>query len=438
MEMEGRQQKQQRHGELLEQHQQNNELRQQRMEHTQQQRRLLEQQQGGRGAGSGSGTTTAASSASSAVTVVTASARVTAAAVDAAAVGTATTATTTATVPTATTLPTTAPTTVTGKRPRPPDLDPEPWDVGAPGYRTNPAPLAPQLVPASALPLLCRLLAAAGTAKSDQINEDFRAQWGGVSRRQAELKINEMGVKKKRPGGKRSVWHLLPEYERFKDMTPEEAEEAASQPQIQTERQQETMEMQQRRKEETQLQRRLLEQGGTESPIRACSLHPQVVPDGALPLLCRLVAAAGSDDGKNIIEEFRSQWGGVSKLQARSKIKQIAIRSAENVWRLRPDWERFKDMTPEEAEEAASQSQSQSQSQAQTERQQEYVEQQQRKEEAQQRRKPAQLVPDSALPLLCRLVAAGPGELTYIAKDFRSRCEGVSRRQAEIKVCCIY
>jgi len=83
------------------------------------------------------------------------------------------------------------------------------------------------VVPDSSLPELCKLIQ---SAKQDGINKlvaTFLAAHPNVSKRQAEIRINEAAVKEKRPEDKYIVWHLREEYEKFLHMTPEEAVAAA-------------------------------------------------------------------------------------------------------------------------------------------------------------------------------------------------------------------
>lgn len=84
------------------------------------------------------------------------------------------------------------------------------------------------VVPDSSLPELCKLIQA---AKQDGINKlvaTFLQSYPNVSKRQAEIRINEAAVKEKRPEDKYIVWHLRDEYEKFLHMTPEEAVAAAA------------------------------------------------------------------------------------------------------------------------------------------------------------------------------------------------------------------
>ena len=84
------------------------------------------------------------------------------------------------------------------------------------------------VVPDSSLPELCKLIQA---AKQDGINKlvaTFLQSYPNVSKRQAEIRINEAAVKEKRPEDKYIVWHLRDEYEKFVHMTPEEAVAAAA------------------------------------------------------------------------------------------------------------------------------------------------------------------------------------------------------------------
>ena len=84
------------------------------------------------------------------------------------------------------------------------------------------------IVPDSSLPELCKLIQ---SAKQDGINKlvaTFLQAHPNVSKRQAEIRINEAAVKEKRPEDKYIVWHLREEYEKFLHMTPEEAVAAAA------------------------------------------------------------------------------------------------------------------------------------------------------------------------------------------------------------------
>ena len=84
------------------------------------------------------------------------------------------------------------------------------------------------VVPDSSLPELCKLI---HNAKQDGINKlvaTFLQSYPSVSKRQAEIRINEAAVKEKRPEDKYIVWHLRDEYEKFLHMTPEEAVAAAA------------------------------------------------------------------------------------------------------------------------------------------------------------------------------------------------------------------
>ncbi|KAJ1428851.1 hypothetical protein B484DRAFT_65129 [Ochromonadaceae sp. CCMP2298] len=94
------------------------------------------------------------------------------------------------------------------------------------GERSSNVGAVAAVVPDSALPYLCQVVAAAGSDGINKLVETFRTKHEGVSKRQAEIKVNEVAVKEKRPDDKYIVWHLKPDYEKFKDMTPEEAEKA--------------------------------------------------------------------------------------------------------------------------------------------------------------------------------------------------------------------
>ena len=96
------------------------------------------------------------------------------------------------------------------------------------GY--NPPGAIAAVVPDRALPKLCRLIQAAQQTGISTLVDRFLQSYPEVSRRQTEIRINEVAVKEKRPEDKYIVWHLRDEYEKFVHMTPEEAVAAASVP----------------------------------------------------------------------------------------------------------------------------------------------------------------------------------------------------------------
>lgn len=74
----------------------------------------------------------------------------------------------------------------------------------------------------------CRLIQGAGQDGINKLVTTFLSTHPNVSKRQAEIKINEVAVKEKRAEDKYIIWHLRPEYEPFVNMTPEEAVIAAA------------------------------------------------------------------------------------------------------------------------------------------------------------------------------------------------------------------
>ena len=76
--------------------------------------------------------------------------------------------------------------------------------------------------------MIDRLIQSAGQDGINKLVAGFLAKHPKVSKRQAEIKINELAVKEKRADDKYIVWHVRPEYQQFIDMTPEEAAVAAA------------------------------------------------------------------------------------------------------------------------------------------------------------------------------------------------------------------
>jgi hypothetical protein len=73
-----------------------------------------------------------------------------------------------------------------------------------------------------------RLVQTAGQDGINKLVASFLVNHPGVSKRQAEIKINEVAVKEKRPEDKYIIWHIRPDYEKFLNMTEEEAVVAAA------------------------------------------------------------------------------------------------------------------------------------------------------------------------------------------------------------------
>jgi len=78
-------------------------------------------------------------------------------------------------------------------------------------------------IPDSALPDLCRIVSSAGSDGINKVVNTFMAMQGNVSKRQIEIKINEIAVKEKRPEDYYIVWHLRDEYAKYLKMTGEQA-----------------------------------------------------------------------------------------------------------------------------------------------------------------------------------------------------------------------
>jgi hypothetical protein len=75
---------------------------------------------------------------------------------------------------------------------------------------------------------LNRLVQTAGQDGINKLVTSFLVNHPGVSKRQAEIKINEVAIKEKRPEDKYIIWHIRPDYEKFLNMTEEEAVVAAA------------------------------------------------------------------------------------------------------------------------------------------------------------------------------------------------------------------
>jgi len=78
-------------------------------------------------------------------------------------------------------------------------------------------------IPDTALPDLCRIVSTAGSDGINKVVTTFMAIQGNVSKRQIEIKINEIAVKEKRPEDYYIVWHLRDEYVKYLKMTGEQA-----------------------------------------------------------------------------------------------------------------------------------------------------------------------------------------------------------------------
>jgi hypothetical protein len=75
---------------------------------------------------------------------------------------------------------------------------------------------------------LNRLVQAAGQDGINKLIANFLANHPGISKRQAEIKINEVAVKEKREHDKYIIWHVRDEYQPFLNMTEDEAVSAAA------------------------------------------------------------------------------------------------------------------------------------------------------------------------------------------------------------------
>ena len=73
-----------------------------------------------------------------------------------------------------------------------------------------------------------RIIHNAGQDGINKLVTTFLATHEGVSKRQAEIKINELAVKEKRPEDKYIIWHIRPEFERYLHMTSSEAAAAGA------------------------------------------------------------------------------------------------------------------------------------------------------------------------------------------------------------------
>jgi hypothetical protein len=67
------------------------------------------------------------------------------------------------------------------------------------------------------------LIQSSGTDGINKIVTTFLSTHEGVSKRQIEIKINDLAVKEKRPEDKYVVWHIRAECEKYLHMSPEEA-----------------------------------------------------------------------------------------------------------------------------------------------------------------------------------------------------------------------
>ena len=100
-------------------------------------------------------------------------------------------------------------------------LKPEPSSSVATSIFTNPtsAPTSGQgvgifvkSVPDEIVPELCAMIAEAGADGIQKLITTLTEKYPNISKRQAELKILELGVKEKRAEDSKSIWHLRPEF----------------------------------------------------------------------------------------------------------------------------------------------------------------------------------------------------------------------------------
>ena len=74
----------------------------------------------------------------------------------------------------------------------------------------------------------CRIIQSAGQDGINKLVTTFLSSHENVSKRQAEIKINELAVKEKRPEDKYIIWHIRPEFERYLHMSSSDAMSASS------------------------------------------------------------------------------------------------------------------------------------------------------------------------------------------------------------------